>query len=112
MAGRPFSLKTAVVSVPDHVADGSTTIEIKAANATATTIAIATQNMRSCVRCGIKYDWRRSPSTSLKMTYCNSLCETADLGYTIDALLRTEFKRTENLAIVDWDEVGELAWAA
>jgi hypothetical protein len=33
------------------------------------------------------YDWRRSPSSSLKMTYCGSLCERADLGFTIETLL-------------------------
>ncbi len=46
--------------------------------------------IRSCARCGQRYDWRRSPSSSLKMTYCGSLCERADLGFTIDALLRVE----------------------
>jgi len=79
-------------------------------NATATaTIQTATPNMRSCQRCSIKYDWRRSGSTSLKMTYCNSLCEAADLGFTIEALIRTELS---TVCKVDWDEVGELAWAA
>ena len=79
-------------------------------NATATTaIQSATPNMRSCQRCNIKYDWRRSSSTSLKMTYCNSLCEAADLGFTIEALIRTEFSMVQR---IDWDEVGELAWAA
>lgn len=53
-------------------------------------IATATPNIRTCARCSIKYDWRRSASSSLKMTYCNSLCERADLGFTIDALLCIE----------------------
>lgn len=56
-------------------------------NATST----ATPNIRTCTRCSMKYDWRRSTSASLKMTYCNSLCEAADLGFTIEALLRIEF---------------------
>lgn len=43
----------------------------------------------TCARCGLRYDWRRSPS-SLKMTYCGSLCERGDLGFTIDALLQVE----------------------
>lgn len=47
-------------------------------------------NIRVCARCGLRYDWRKSPSTTLKMTYCSSLCEKADLGYTIEALLRFE----------------------
>ena len=47
-------------------------------------------NIRICDRCGIRYDWRRSPSSSLKMTYCGSLCERASLGFTIEALLRSE----------------------
>lgn len=44
-------------------------------------------HMRTCEHCGIPYDWRRSPSTSLKMTYCGSLCERAGLGFTIDTLI-------------------------
>jgi hypothetical protein len=43
--------------------------------------------MRTCQHCGAAYDWRRSPSSSLKMTYCGSLCEKADLGFTIETLL-------------------------
>ncbi len=46
-------------------------------------------NIRLCARCGVPYDWRRSTSSSLKMTYCGSICERTDLGFTIDALLRT-----------------------
>ncbi|MCC6382257.1 MAG: hypothetical protein IT304_07095 [Dehalococcoidia bacterium] len=44
-------------------------------------------NIRVCQHCQAPYDWRRSPSSSLKMTYCGSLCERADLGFTIEALL-------------------------
>lgn len=47
-------------------------------------------HIKECRHCGLRYDWRRSPSTSLKMTYCGSLCEQADLGFTIDALMRVE----------------------
>jgi hypothetical protein len=43
--------------------------------------------IRICGRCGVPYDWRRSASASLKMTYCGSLCETADLGFTIEGLM-------------------------
>lgn len=57
--------------------------------ATLTSISDPT-NIKECRHCGLRYDWRRSPSTSLKMTYCGSLCEQADLGFTIDALLRVE----------------------
>lgn len=56
---------------------------------TATT-TLPTPNMRTCGRCGIAYDWRESMSRYLKMTYCNSLCERADLGFTIQGLLLTE----------------------
>jgi len=45
-------------------------------------------HLRTCKHCGITYDWRRSPSTSLKMTYCGSLCEQADLGFTVEAMLK------------------------
>jgi len=44
-------------------------------------------NIRVCSHCGMRYDWRRSASGSLKMTYCGSLCERAGLGFTIEALL-------------------------
>ena len=47
-------------------------------------------HIRDCARCGLRYDWRRSPSSSLKMTYCGSLCEKADLGFTIETLLRAQ----------------------
>ena len=50
------------------------------------------RHIRECERCSLKYDWRKSPSSSLKMTYCSSLCERADLGFTIEALLRVERK--------------------
>lgn len=46
-----------------------------------------TSHIRTCQHCGLPYDWRRSPSGSLKMTYCGSLCERAGLGFTIDGLL-------------------------
>lgn len=46
-----------------------------------------TNHIRTCLHCGLRYDWRRSPSGSLKMTYCGSLCERADMGFTIEALL-------------------------
>ena len=46
------------------------------------------QKMYDCVRCGIPYDWRRSTSSSLKMTYCSSLCEQGDLGFTIESIIR------------------------
>lgn len=48
------------------------------------------RHIRECERCSLRYDWRKSPSVSLKMTYCSSLCERADLGFTIEALLRIE----------------------
>jgi hypothetical protein len=47
-------------------------------------------NIKVCKRCALRYDWRKSPSSSLKMTYCSSLCEQADLGFTVEALLRYE----------------------
>ena len=50
------------------------------------------KNIVTCVHCGLRYDWRRSPSSSLKMTYCGSLCEKADLGFTIETILRVESK--------------------
>lgn len=43
--------------------------------------------IRHCEHCNIAYDWHRSASSSLKMTYCGTLCERAALGFTIDALL-------------------------
>ncbi len=44
-------------------------------------------NMRTCEHCKLRYDWRRSASASLKMTYCGALCERAGLGFTIETLL-------------------------
>ena len=56
-----------------------------------------TNNMRTCQHCGLPYDWRRSPSGSLKMTYCGSLCERADMGFTIESLLNES-----RVVRVDW----------
>lgn len=50
-------------------------------------------HMCTCAHCGLRYDWRRSPSSSLKMTYCGALCEQANLGFTIEAFLRYEVPR-------------------
>ena len=52
------------------------------------TITNNPNNIRVCQHCGMRYDWRRSPSSSLKMTFCGSLCEQAELGFTIETLLR------------------------
>ena len=59
-----------------------------------------TSNMRICHHCNAPYDWRRSPSGSLKMTYCGSLCEKADMGFTIETLLG-EVQRVR----LDWKEL-------
>ncbi|HEY4670321.1 MAG TPA: hypothetical protein VIH05_11145 [Tepidiformaceae bacterium] len=45
-------------------------------------------DIRICRRCLCPYNWKRSPSSSLKMTYCGTLCEKADLGFTIEALIK------------------------
>ena len=58
--------------------------------ATSSEFGIDLNHIKVCRRCGLRYDWRRSPSSSLKMTYCGSLCERADLGFTLEALLRAE----------------------
>ena len=52
------------------------------------------QNIFCCKNCRIPYAWRRSPSGSLKMTYCCSLCERSDLGFTIEALLNYSTERS------------------
>jgi hypothetical protein len=49
--------------------------------------AMSQPHIRTCQHCGQAYDWRRSPSGSLKMTFCGSLCERAHLGFTIETLL-------------------------
>lgn len=54
------------------------------------------EHIRVCGHCGSAYDWRRSPSSSLKMTYCGSLCEKADLGFTIETLL-SDFRVVPNV---------------
>jgi hypothetical protein len=49
-------------------------------------------HIKVCARCGLRYDWRKSPS-SMKMTYCSSLCERGDLGFTLEALLKYKPER-------------------
>lgn len=53
-----------------------------------TPIRTVTSHIRTCAHCRLPYDWRRSTSSSLKMTYCGAMCEKADLGFTIEGLLR------------------------
>lgn len=53
-------------------------------------------HIKVCARCSLRYDWRKSPST-LKMTYCSSLCEAGDLGFTVEALLKAERAPVINL---------------
>jgi len=69
-------------------------------------------NIKICGHCGIRYDWRRSPSSSLRMTYCGSLCERAALGFTIEALLRTERAVPAAPAAAAVAKAEELATAA
>lgn len=44
-------------------------------------------HIKTCRRCALRYDWRKSTSGSLKMSYCGTLCEIADTGTTIETLL-------------------------
>lgn len=64
----------------------------------AVVIAITSGFIRHCERCSAPYDWRRSTSRSLRMTYCNSLCEAADLGGTIESMLLVR-RRQEAVAL-------------
>jgi endogenous inhibitor of DNA gyrase (YacG/DUF329 family) len=62
--------------------------------------------LRTCARCGTPYAWMRSPA-SLKMTYCGSLCEKADLGFSLEQL-----ERAERPTLVDrLEAVAAEAWA-
>jgi hypothetical protein len=50
--------------------------------------------LSTCVRCGMPYDWRKSSSWTLKMTYCSSLCERGGLGFTLETFFRgTQIER-------------------
>lgn len=61
----------------------------------------SSNHMRQCERCGMRYDWRKSTSKHLKMTFCGLLCERGALGFTLESMLsgtivrqprRTEFR--------------------
>jgi len=45
-----------------------------------------------CKNCGIPYNWRKSTSRYLKMTYCTTMCEKSHSGQTIESLLAAERK--------------------
>jgi endogenous inhibitor of DNA gyrase (YacG/DUF329 family) len=53
--------------------------------------------LRECQRCNTAYQWERSQS-ALRFTYCGVLCEQADLGYSIDGLIRSELRRASPAA--------------
>ena len=61
-------------------------------------------HMKTCLRCNVRYDWRKSASSTLKMTYCSHLCERGDLGFTLEALLHAEPKTQPGAAEVDATE--------
>ena len=63
-------------------------MEHRMSTATALKPAALTGGLTSCARCGTVYDWKKSGSWSLKMTYCSALCEKGDLGFTLEFLLR------------------------
>ncbi len=69
-------------------------------------VGMQLSNIRVCARCGLRYDWRKSPSSALKMTYCSSLCERADLGFTVEALLKLE--RPAQVVTADIAEAAEV----
>jgi hypothetical protein len=72
--------------IPQGVTEGENRMETTIGPGPA---GISLNNIKVCARCSLRYDWRKSPS-SLKMTYCGSLCEAGDLGFTMDALMRLE----------------------
>ena len=50
--------------------------------------------LSTCVRCQMPYDWRKSSSWTLKMTYCSTLCERGGLGFTLETFFRgTQIER-------------------
>jgi hypothetical protein len=50
--------------------------------------------LRTCARCAVPYDWRKSSSWTLKMTYCSALCERGDLGFSLETFFRgTQIER-------------------
>ena len=65
---------------------------------------ISLSNIKVCARCSLRYDWRKSPTT-LKMTYCSSMCEAADLGFTLEALLKMQ--RPARLVSLEAEPVAE-----
>lgn len=51
---------------------------------------MAIDNTRVCARWGLRYDWRKSASPTLKIACCSSPRERAGPGYAIEAPLRFE----------------------
>ena len=51
-------------------------------------VSTAAESLMRCDRCGTCYDWRKSTSWTLKMTYCSAMCEQGGLGFSIETLLR------------------------
>lgn len=49
-----------------------------------------TEDNRYCESCGMPYQWRKSTSRWLRMTYCSNFCEREDIGCTIEDILAVE----------------------
>ncbi len=57
-----------------------------------------------CQRCKTHYQWERSQS-ALRLTYCGVLCEQADLGYSIEGLIRSEIRRSPSAVVLDVEKI-------
>ena len=61
--------------------------------------------IKTCARCGLRYDWRNSSTSSLKMTYCSTLCERYDRMLQIEMSKLRDFLKMGRLR--PWDRSPE-----
>lgn len=54
--------------------------------------------LSDCFRCQTKFEPQKS-TAYLRLSYCNRLCETADIGFDLEAWLRIPVKQQETTAI-------------
>ena len=50
---------------------------------------VLSEDQRRCSRCASIYDWHKSTSRSLKMTYCSFSCERTGEGFLLEDVLAT-----------------------
>lgn len=69
-------------------------------------------HMRTCKHCHNRYDYRKAPHSALFLTYCCTICEMSDLGFTVQGLLESLIYNSEHRIVEETTPLAYLAQVA